>query len=434
MYKTKLPLGKNDFLEIELPDKWNILELYPRPYPEISNIDEELNYALNNPVNSSSLVELCKDKNKIAIVVDDISRPTPASKLLPKIINQIVESGFNLQNVIIVMALGLHREMTKEEIEEKIGKETYKKIKCINHNCRDEEHLAYLGKTKNKIPVYVNKYVAEADLIISVGTIEPHTQVGFGGGYKNILPGVAGVKTIALNHLLSCDDKKFSWVGCDPDENPMRQDIEEAGRMLKGGVFIVNTVLNHELKISKILAGHPIYAHREGIKIAKQIYEVKIPQKADIVITNSYPLDIDFRQSVKGIANTLLCAKEDGLILSITGCREGFVGGKQLKIKFPSISYTLLRIASKLSLPVIKNIGLGMKSESRFFLYFAAKAILRNRIIIYSPNVSDEIIKKIPVFTPFKNINDLINYIESLYPGKRDVIIFPLGGVTYANG
>lgn len=431
MHKIKLPYGKSEFLEFKLPDKWNmLLQAYPKPYPAISDIEKEINFALDNPINSPPLKHILKDKNKIAIVVDDISRPTPANLIVPLIIREIENSGFNLKDVTIVTALGLHREMTPEDMEKKVGTDVLKKVKWINHNCRDKDKLTYLGKTKRGTPVYINKTACEADFVILVGTIEPHIHAGFGGGYKNILPGVAGLETIAHNHYLSTDPVYFSMIGWEPEKNPMRCDIEEAGEMMKKDMFLVNTVLNGKLEIVKILTGNVISAYREGIKVAREIYEIKIPKQADIVITNSHPFDIDIRQNVKCVANTLFAAKLGGIIIAIWRCEEGLGNFKLPKIKIPS-SYVLTKILAKFLLVVIKNFNISIPSEIKFFVYSALEAILRNRILIYAPDLPKSITKNFSIFANFTNFEEVIKHTQKLFPGEKDVIVFPYGGMTY---
>lgn len=432
MKSVSLPWDEKMSLKFSLPENWNILmEAYPKHIPEIVEIEKELKKSLENPLDSPPLKELSRNVNKVAIVVEDISRPSPTEKILPAIIEEIESAGVSLKNVILIPALGAHREMTEIEMERKVSKEVLKKVKWINHRYRDRNELKFLGKTKRGTKVYVNKYVADADLIILVGTIEPHPQAGFGGGYKNILPGVAGVETIAHNHLLGANPLHFCMIGWEPEKNPMRSDLEEAGKMVKGKVFIINTVLNSELKIVKILTGSPISAHREGIKIAREIYEIKIPRQADIIITNSYPLDLDLRQSVKCLANNLFAAKENGIIIATMRCREG-IGNFSIPDLKLTRNYTFLKIISRLLLPLVKNLNImGISIENRFSIYYALRAILRNRIYIYAPEIIKNL-KGVPLFTEFEKFQDLIDWINNRFSSsEKEVLIFPYGGVTY---
>ena len=135
-----------------------------------------------------------------------------------------------------------------------------------NPECDTPEKMVILGTTSRGTPVWINKTVAESDLVISIGCIEPHIIASFGGGYKNIVPGVAGRQTIAHNHALNCAPDTFNNVGRPIDGNPMRLDLEEAARMLKPPVFIINAILNYRQGVVKIVAGDPIEAHRAGVQ------------------------------------------------------------------------------------------------------------------------------------------------------------------------
>jgi len=110
--------------------------------------------------------------------------------------------------------------------------------------------------------VLINRTVAESDFVVSIGCIEPHIIASFGGGYKNIVPGVAGRATTAHNHTLNCAPATFNMVGQPIDENPMRLDLEEGAAMLKPPVFIVNAILDNQQQVVRVVAGDPILAHR----------------------------------------------------------------------------------------------------------------------------------------------------------------------------
>ena len=427
----KITWGKDAFLQFSIPRGWNLLaKLVPTHLPPITSVETELQNALLNPISAPPLPELARRKNKIAIVVDDISRPTPAHLLMGKILEHITSADVHPNSVVIIPGLGVHRPMTQEEMELKVGKENLSRVKWENHDCRDQNKLVCLGRTKRGTRTFVNKTVTDADLVILVGTIEPHVHAGFGGGFKNILPGVAGAETIAKNHAICAHPKYYSMLGTPPEENPMRQDIEEAGRMLRGKTFAVNTILNANTEIVRIVAGDPVAAHREGIKTASQIFGAKIPSQADIVITDSYPMDLDLRQGVKSVANTLFAAKPGGIIIAALKCDEGLGSIRVPKIKLPSSPTIAKLIAALMAVLITKIAPPGISPEERFSAYFLLKAVMRNRIFLYAPSIADEIDGKIPLIRVFKNFTDAIHTAHLIKP-RANILIFPNGGVTY---
>jgi nickel-dependent lactate racemase len=430
--QQKIPWGKLENLEFELPAGWNLQGTFkPSEFTPLADIDSTLETILSAPEGCAPLKELARGKKKVAIVVDDISRPTPAYLLLGKIIGHLVQAGVDLKSVTIVTAPGLHREMSLDDIERKVGKDVLEKVGWENSDCRNKDKLTFLGKTDRGTPVYINRTVAEAELRVLVGTIEPHPHAGFGGGFKNILPGVAGVETIAANHAICASPKYFFMLGSDPARNPMRLDMEQAGSMLKGVTFIVNTVLNAQMQIIGLVAGDPVKAHRQGVKLAAKVFGVKIPAQAHVVITDSFPMDIDLRQGVKAVANVLYAARPGGVILAAIKCEEGMGNMRVPQLKLSSLPPFIWRpIIWLLGVLITKVSPPGTSPEERFSTYFMLKALLRNKILIYSPSVAGQAAGLLPGIEIFSSFPDALGAAVKAVP-EGDVVIFPHGGAIY---
>ena len=278
MKTYSFPWG-NETLNLALPQEWQVLgELQPQARPPAPDVCAAAERALAQPIGSRRLSELARPGQRVALVVDDGSRPTPIAQLLPPVLAELQRGGISLQDVTVIPALGLHRPMDEAEVAARLGGNWLAQMRWQSHACDDPQRLAYLGQTRRGSPVWVNRTVAEADLILSIGCIEPHIIASFGGGYKNLFPGVAGRAMIAHNHSLNCRPATFNMVGQPIEENPMRLDLEEAGQMLKPPVFLVNAVLNSALQVVEIVSGDPIQAHRAGAAISASLYGVPIPQ------------------------------------------------------------------------------------------------------------------------------------------------------------
>ena len=62
------------------------------------------------------------------------------------------------KNISILIATGLHRPATEDEIIELVGKEIKSKISVISHDARSHDQNLFIGKSLGGIEVYVNKY------------------------------------------------------------------------------------------------------------------------------------------------------------------------------------------------------------------------------------------------------------------------------------
>jgi len=308
---VKVPYGSAT-LGIELPGNWKVSTLAPKDLPKLSH--QGIRNAIQNPIGTENISDMARGKKTVAIVVDDFTRPTPISLILTIVLNELEGAGIGYENITIVTARGAHREMTKEELRQKIGDETMNQVKVVNHDFH--KNLNFEGKSKAGVPIWLNKTVAEADLKIGVGGIIPHSTAGFGGGAKIVLPGVCGLETIKTNH-------RFQNLYCMGNvNNDMRKDIEDvAGRI--GLSFVVNILINAKIEICGVFAGDYIDAHRKGVEMANQLYRVRLGQKPDVVISSTYPLDHDMNQAIKAVEPAVPVIADGGSLLLLAPCFDG---------------------------------------------------------------------------------------------------------------
>jgi nickel-dependent lactate racemase len=300
-------------INLKIPSSWEIKVVKPKETEAVN--DRQIRKAISSPIKSKTIKELAKSKDNATILVDDLTRPTPANKVLPFIINELRKGGIPLHKILIVLAVGTHRPLLFEDLKKKLGKEVANSIETVNH--LPYEGLEYLGESSRGTPIYINKFVARAGLKIGVGSVIPYLPkgTGFGGGAKILVPGVSGIETIAHHH--SIEGGELGQI-----ENNMRKNIEEIA--LRVGLdFIVNVTINERREINGVFAGDVIKAHRKGAEYARNIYNFGSLPKGDVAIVNAYPFDVDFLQTISMIYLGRISTSKNGLIIVHGDCCEG---------------------------------------------------------------------------------------------------------------
>jgi nickel-dependent lactate racemase len=347
------------------------------------------------------------------------------------VLEELDQAGVGQEAITLVTALGLHRPMAEEEVAQRVRAVLPAGLRWENHDCDNMQHLVLLGTTQRGTPVFFNRTVAQADLIVSVGCIEPHIIASFGGGYKNLLPGVAGRATVAHNHGLNCMPDTFNMVGQPIERNPMRLDLEEGASMLKQPVFIVNAVLDSALQIVQIVSGHPITAHRAGAATSARLYGVPVPTPADVVVTDSHPMDQDLRQGVKSLANTIRAVRLGGVQITLACAEEG-VGVFGLANRRLPLGRRTLHTLAPLLLRLVPRLKLqGMGEEDRFFLYFALQAMRHCTMLLYAPTIPAGVRANLPFVEFVDSPAEAIARARRALNGRAEVLVFPHGGTTY---
>jgi nickel-dependent lactate racemase len=308
-----LPYGNSE-ISVEISTKYQTKVLKPDNAVAVPDEIKEIERALKNPINSRRLSEIARTGKNAVIIVSDITRPTPTSKLLPSLLSELRAGG--IKDITVIIGLGIHRKQTEEEKRAILGV-LYGKIKCIEH---DVNNCIHLGTTSKGTPVEIFKPVAEADIVICTGTIEFHYYAGYSGGAKSILPAVSSKRSIDANHAMMLDPKSSAGRL----DGPVREDIEEAAAFL-GIDFILNVVLNDRKEVVFAAAGDYIDAHRKGVAFLDRISKVSI-EPADIIIVSpgGWPKDIDIFQSHKALEHAKNAVNEGGSIILAAECREGY--------------------------------------------------------------------------------------------------------------
>ena len=300
-------------MTLTFPEAWdvNVQRFSDRPVLT----DEEMQMALQSPIGTPRISDLAAKSKDAVIIVDDLSRPTPAPRMLPQVLNELKLGGIGESSTLIVIAIGCHRQLTRADLIRKLGETVVETIDVV---CSEsDDHLTHLGETSRGTPIFVNQYVMECDLKIALGGIYPHGGMSFGGGSKIILPGVTGVETSRHNHF-----QLKSGAHAGNLDNDQRLDSEEVARRV-GLDVIVNAVISGTREVVGLFVGDLVKAHRKGVEFARQAYATPVLRDADVVIANAYPLDASFQHAGKG-SWPLKSVRDGGIKILISAASEGY--------------------------------------------------------------------------------------------------------------
>ena len=325
MHTFNLPFGKEK-IKLELPEEQvaGVLVSHAHEYKAPKSEAELVADALANPIGSPKLSELAKGKKNCVIISSDHTRPVPSHIIMPQLLAELRKGNPDI-DITILIATGMHRATTKEELIAKYGKEIAEHEKFVIHVSRNDEDMVSIGTLPSGGDCRINKIAANADLLISEGFIEPHFFAGMSGGRKSVLPGIASKVTVLANHCSEFINSPHARTGI-LQGNPIHEDMLYAAKAAKLA-FICNVVIDADKKVIAAFAGDREKAHYAGADFEMKLAGVK-PVPADIVITTNggYPLDQNIYQSVKGMTAAEATCKEGGVIIDVSSCSDGHGG------------------------------------------------------------------------------------------------------------
>ncbi|HEY4386793.1 MAG TPA: nickel-dependent lactate racemase [Ktedonobacteraceae bacterium] len=316
--KIAVPYGSTQ-VPLILPEQTTVI----RSQHTTSLADERAAFlsALQTPIASEPLARLVRATDRVAIIISDITRPTPNERMVPWLLEEL--AFVPRSQFVILNGTGSHRANTREELIRMLGEEIVETVEIVNHDSFAPETLSQVGSLTSGAPVWLNKRYLEADFRIVTGFIEPHFFAGFSGGPKGIIPGLAGIQTIqALHNAPLIGHPRSTWATV--AGNPIQEGIREAVAFAPPE-FLVNVTLDQERHITGVYAGDYLAAYTVGCEQVALSATRAVEAPFDIVITsnNGYPLDQNLYQTVKGMTAAAQIVRPGGAIVAIAECRDG---------------------------------------------------------------------------------------------------------------
>ena len=311
-------------LDVELPDDINTQVLHLNPVPRLTDPGKQLAEGLLEPIGTPPLAELAAGRSNACIVISDITRPVPNELLVGPLLEVLESAGLRRENILILVATGLHREATEAEVMAMLGPEIAANYRVESHQARERAAQVDLGTTPGGIPVLIDRRYVEADLKILVSLVEPHLFAGYSGGRKTICPGLSAAETIMGFHSPQIIEAEAAITG-NIGTNPSDAAAWHVARLAGGADFTVNCTLNEQRELTGIFCGHLAEAPFAAMELAERQSKIVLDEPVDITITSNagYPLDLTFYQGLKAATAAAQITRRGGTIII---CQENAEG------------------------------------------------------------------------------------------------------------
>jgi nickel-dependent lactate racemase len=252
-------------MRVELPHTAVVVR-YGETYEDPPKVDpaEATLRALENPLGFPPLRELGGAGKKVVIGFPDrvkggFQAHSHRRTAIPLIIEELLKGGTRLEDITLLCAVGLHRKNTLEEWYAYLGREIVDRFwpdRIVNHDAEAPD-LCDFGTDEMGNPVQCNRLMAEADLPIVLGHCSGNPYGGYSGGYKMVVTGLSGWRSIASHHCPATMHRD-DWLGASTSSHQRRQ-FASIGRAMEKGMgkrfFAVDAVLGQRSQVLGVAAG-----------------------------------------------------------------------------------------------------------------------------------------------------------------------------------
>lgn len=394
-------------LQLTFPESWEVVPCLMNGHATPQLTPEQIKAAFNNTIGSPTLRKLARGRTEVAIIFDDISRPTRAADLIPYVLEELDSAGIPDGAIRFICATGAHGAQTFQDLQKKLGSEILDNFPVYNHN--PYENCTYVGQTSTGTKLSVNSEFMSCDVKIGIGSVIPHAQSGFGGGGKIVLPGIASMDSIEAFHRWEINAREAGHgniVG--PGhyvENPMVKDFNEAAKMV-GLDLKIDTIINGMGQTCAIFMGEPQAEYYEAVKFAVTHYATKPVPGANVVVVNTYAKG---NEAIVGLLiGIMMLTERGGDLVLIMDCPAGQV-----------VHYLLG--------------SFGEKARGRLFRAADFKLPWVKRLVVLSPQFEKSMTDwlAIPDTAWVKTWPEVMDILNQDFPTVARVAVVPDGTIQY---
>jgi hypothetical protein len=438
--RIALPWGERDRLVLDWPAGWPAAEVArPDLSGAIADYPAALSRALDDPAGGPRLDDLAGPGRTVAIVVDDPSRWTPVREALPEVLRRLRDAGVRPKDVTISVGVGRHHAVDARAMRKRVGDAVVETYRCFSPPLDDLSAYDDLGETPEGVPVRVFRPVAAADVRVLIGSVLPHLQAGFGGGYKLIFPGTSHRSTLGALHRqgLGPGGDAGRLLGGDAAANPMRRAIASAAARL-GPCFSISHLLGASGQVFDVAAGRPEHVQDRLAAEVRRRFEAADSPPADLIVAGNHPWPGDPLQSFKVLLQHRAACRKGGVLVGLF-----WTDPAEIDRSFP---LPLLRAIAATGVPGAWGIRRGLALADRlataaaspkaFMVRWARELVVDRTVLVYAPPFHARIGPRLGPVRLFADQPSLWAAAAAALPSDRraapSLRVFPQGGLTYA--
>jgi len=431
-----IPWGGGGTLDLELPPAWPAAEVtWPDLAGGLDDYGAALGRALDEPEGRPGLLDGLGPGKTAALVVDDPSRWTPVREALPVVIARLRRAGVRDQDVTISVGVGRHHAVDAEAMRNRVGAGIASAFRCFSPPVDDLAAYVDLGTTPEGVPVRVFRPVAAADVRVLIGSVLPHLQAGFGGGYKLIFPGTSHRSTLGALHRQGLGGDAGRLLGGDAADNPMRRAIRSAAALLRGPCVSISHLLGEPGRVLRVASGHPDAVQDALAAEARRRFRAPAGPPADVVVAGNDPWPGDPMQSFKVLLQHRAAGRRGGVFVGFFRTDEA-----EIDRSFPMPAMRAIAASGapggwliRRGLAAADRLVAASRSPASFLLCWARELVVDRTVLVYAPPLRERIGPRLGPIRLFADQAALWRAAaEALGPiAAPRVRVFPQGGLTY---
>ncbi len=260
--------------------------------------------ALANPLEFPALARAMAPGDRIVLALDG-SLPQPGV-LTAALAEYLVDAGAAPENLTVLKSKA-DVETDVEDLREQLPPQWSDALKLEIHDPAAKTQLGLLGQAHDGRPIYLNRTLLDADLVVPVGCLHSPGTIGYHGRYGGLFPAFADEKTAQRYRKPRGAEARREL------EATHRREIDEIGWLI-GSQFSMQVVPGGGESLLAVLAGETNKVFEQGERQFEAAWSFRVARKASLVVAA-----VSGRRGVQNWENVARAAANAGRVVAEGG-------------------------------------------------------------------------------------------------------------------
>jgi len=271
---SELRYGAGAALRLELTKESLVAHCAaPRGVP-LAQIDDAVDRGLSEPLDFPPLSQAALPGDKVALAVEHgVPR---AATIVARTIRVLRDSGVAAVDIHVVRAPGDESDSLAPDLLAEVDAECRAAITVETHDPVERNALSYLAAATDGEPIYINRTLHDADLVISIGCLRLDGMPGYYGPQGSVFPGFSDANSVERFRSPKSADTKY--------HEQLQKEVGEVSWLL-GVQFTIQVVPAAGDAVLHVLAGEVEAVEREGRRLCREAWRFTVPGRANLVVT-----------------------------------------------------------------------------------------------------------------------------------------------------
>jgi len=149
-------------------------------------------------------------------------------------------------------------------------------VEVVIHDPTTRDSLSYLAADDAGEPIYINRRLADADVVLPIGCLRLESSLGYYGVNGTLYPAFSDLPT----------QERFRAAGVDHSREQIARRRHEADEVAwwLGVLMSIQIVPAAGGSVLHVLAGTPEAVHRRGNALCREAWSCEVPRRAELVV------------------------------------------------------------------------------------------------------------------------------------------------------